>query len=129
MTTLAVENDRWSHGIRHAYGAALNSSHRYRLGAAIMRRTSLVSRGVNSYKTHTKSGHPYKTLHAETAAIHKANAADLDGCTLYVVRVLRAGDLAVSKPCESCEAAIFNSGIKRIVYINHDGSVSTLTKE
>jgi deoxycytidylate deaminase len=90
-----------------------------------MRRNSMISKGVNAIKTHTKSRHPYKMIHAETDAVIKANC-DLRGSTLYVARILKDGSLAFSKPCEFCQAIAFENGVKRMVYVDRDGSAAAI---
>ena len=60
--------------------------------------------------------------HAESACIKQVQFRDdLDSVTLYVARVDNNGEQANSKPCPSCERAIKDNGIKRVVYSTERG--------
>lgn len=61
-------------------------------------------------KTHPKGSGPLSTAHAEIRAIIKAKSVlrtqDLDGYSIYVVRINPDGDIKLSKPCVDCMAFI-----------------------
>jgi deoxycytidylate deaminase len=94
----------------------------HQLGAVIVRGNRIISLGFNKNKTHTKSNHAWKRLHAEICAIIKTKE-DLTGCTIYVYRETKLGNLGMARPCPSCLAAIQESGIKRICYTTENGYV------
>ena len=56
------------------------------------------------------------TLHAELAAVLNLDRSITQGTDIYVVRVNKAGEYKMSKPCSMCEAALKHVGIKRIYY-------------
>lgn len=90
------------------------SNHRYhKIGSVIVRGSRIVSVGTNHIKTHPRSPHPFKSLHAEMAAILFAKQ-DLRNCDLYVFRETKNGNLAKSFPCIYCQTMIKNSKIKNI---------------
>lgn len=64
-------------------------------------------------------------LHAEISVLVKNTTKNAH--TLYVVRVLRSGDYAQAKPCEVCQLAIQESGIKRVVHTTDLGFQEYLT--
>jgi len=86
------------------------------------KRGRILSIGQNSYKkSHprqaelaAKVGEPYKYfLHAEIAALVKCRG------TPYKIRIERkdkTGNLKLSKPCQICELAIKEAGIKFVEY-------------
>lgn len=82
----------------------------------------ILSIGTNSYtKTHprqaemaAKCGYHYKVyLHAEIAALVRCKS---DGYKIKIERYNKSGDPLLAKPCEICELAIKEAGIKYIEY-------------
>ena len=89
---------------------------------ALDRKGRLVSIGFNSYvKTHPyqkrcarKAGDAFKQyLHAEISAIIKAKQQIH---SLVVVRISKAGDFMLARPCKVCYLAIEEAGIKNVYY-------------
>lgn len=92
-----------------------------KVGAVIVKGNAEISVGFNNMKkTHPKSPHPFKTIHAEFDAILGVDPADLEGATIYVFREFKDGTRAMSKPCEFCEAALRSAGIHVCYYTGHD---------
>lgn len=106
--------------IRQAIKVAETSRHRQRFGAVVAKGSRVISSGINSYKTHTKSTSPYRTTHAEFSAILRSNK-ELTGATLYVVRLLATGELGLAKPCPDCRRFIEKMNLKKIIYSTEDG--------
>lgn len=101
--------------------ASKHSDHpAHRLGAVIVRGNKIISVGFNKNKTHTKSNHAWKRLHAELSAIIKAKQ-DITNCSIYVYRETKNGDLGMARPCESCMEAIREAGINKIFYSTPHG--------
>jgi deoxycytidylate deaminase len=92
----------------------------HQLGAFIVKGNRIISLGFNKNKTHTKSNHAWKRLHAEICAIIKTKE-DLTGCTIYVYRETKLGNLGMARPCPTCLAAIQEVGIKKICYSTENG--------
>lgn len=88
----------------------------------MLEKGKIISRGHNEKKTHAKmrKNFGFKYLHAECAALLKSKDR---GDTLLVVRVLKNGSLACSKPCSKCMVYIREHGIKELFYIDWDGNV------
>ena len=111
--------------INTAYDAATLSRHtKYRLGASLFRGSRLVSTGVNQIKTHTKSPHSYRMIHAEIDALLRAEPETVSGSTLFVVRILKNLRFASSKPCDCCWEMASSLGVRRVVYFDN-GFVSS----
>jgi deoxycytidylate deaminase len=111
--------------IRVATDAATLSRHtKYRLGAGLFRGSRLISTGVNQIKTHTKSPHSYRMIHAEIDALLRVDQEAVDGSSLFVVRILKNMRFACSKPCDCCWEMASRLGVKRIVYFDESGFVS-----
>lgn len=99
-------------------GNGVGTRGNFRLGAVLVHRNSIVSVGMNSYKTHplmaARTEWPF--LHAEQNAIIRAGLDNCEGLDLYIARVLKNNELAMSKPCKVCIGLINDVGIKNIYY-------------
>jgi deoxycytidylate deaminase len=98
-----------------------------RLGALVLSKSKIISKGFNQRKTHPKlkSLEPnYVYLHAETCALFATEIGR--GDTLVVVRIKSDGSFSCSKPCEHCLSFIKEYGIKRIVFTDWNGSVKEM---
>jgi len=102
------------------------SSHPKRMGAAIYKQNRLISVGWNSLKTHTKSRTWNNSQHAEFAALIGVPRHHLVGAEIYIVRLLKNGKRAHSKPCEDCEELLWAAGIKRAWYITPTGVIKSM---
>jgi deoxycytidylate deaminase len=97
-----------------------NGQHRqHRIGAVISYRGKLYSRGWNKSKTHPKSPHPYKYIHAEMDAIFKNPPPP--GSEIFVARIDRNGRLAIAKPCAYCAALLTAYGVHKVHYTADGG--------
>jgi deoxycytidylate deaminase len=96
----------------------VGANNNFRLGCVLVNKNMVVSSGFNSYKTHPAlyylTKYPY--LHAEQAAILKRGLDNCKGLDMYVVRILKDGTLATSKPCKVCASMIKDVGIRRVVW-------------
>lgn len=100
----------------------------YRHGAVVVKKAKVISAGHNELKTHTYLSRftEFPHLHAETSAILKAGLDACCGSDLYVARVNRKGELANSKPCQTCQAVISNVNIRNVYYTNDQGDIECL---
>lgn len=63
------------------------------------------------------------TVHAEVDALLRvSNREDIQGSTVYVVRVIKLGQLAMSKPCPMCHQILREHGVKRAFFSISDDS-------
>jgi cytidine deaminase len=112
----------------------------YRLAAGIIYKNTLVSVGVNSYKTDPFQAKYSKNekaihLHAEVSAIKNAlrqlSVDDIQKATLVVVRVKRKTNKepyspAMAKPCSGCRRCMIEFGIKNVYYTGEEGRIHQL---
>ena len=101
--------------MRYAIEESKKSTHKFQMGAAIVKGNRVLSRAHNINKTHPTFGSgQYKRLHAEGHAIYKAvrNGLSLEGSTIYVFRK----NHTLAKPCSCCMGLIHKYGIKEIIY-------------
>lgn len=91
-------------------------------GAVLVRKNTVIGIGFNQLKTHTKSLNEFNMIHAEFSAILNSGLEDFSDCELYVVRKRKNGELANSKPCNSCFRMLKSLEIEKVFY-------STNTKE
>ena len=98
----------------------------FRLGAILVEKNSILSVGNNSYNTHPLMAYRTKWpfLHAEQHAIIRKGMDNCEGYDLYVVRILKNLDYAISYPCKVCRKLISDVGIRNIFYINEAGKYS-----
>ena len=99
-------------------GSGVGGRSKFRLGAILVHKNNIISVGTNSYKTHplmaARTQWPY--LHAEQHAIIRAGVDNCEGLDLYIARVLKNNNLALSKPCNVCNKLIRDVGIKNVYY-------------
>ena len=95
----------------------------YRLGAVLVNKNSIVSVGNNSYKTHPmlKYRTKWPFLHAEQQAIVRHGLDNCEGKDLYIVRILKSLEHAMSYPCDVCQKLISDIGINNVYYTNING--------
>lgn len=92
------------------------STHRqYKHGCVIVRGNKVLGSGFNINRTHPKSPHDFKHIHAEFMAAMNTGY-DLQGATVYIFRQHKNGAWANSKPCESCWKFLIDCGAKEVVY-------------
>ncbi len=96
--------------------AKLSYCHRRQVGALIVKDKMIISDGYNGTPTGFENNcedeentTKWYVLHAEANAIMKvaASTQSCEGATLYITL----------SPCRECSKLIFQSGIKRVVYI------------
>lgn len=90
--------------------------HSHKMGCVIVKGNKVLGTGFNAMKTHPKSPHTYKNIHAEFMATLNARPASIDGATAYVFREQKNGTWAVAKPCKDCRKFLMDSGIRKVVY-------------
>ena len=98
------------------------STHRdHHIGAVIVKKNKVVSVGFNKAKTHPKSPHNFKHIHAELDAILGVPLELLKGAEIYTYREKKDGSLGTSKPCSSCRSMLYLAKIKRCYFSTNDG--------
>lgn len=104
------------HYLTLAKNASRKSSHaQHRMGCVIAKGSRVLGVGYNVNKTHPKSPHFFKTVHAEFMAAINAGY-DIEGATVYVFRQIKDGTPAMAKPCQSCWKFLYECGVKEVVY-------------
>lgn len=89
--------------------------HSHHIGCVIAKGSKVLGIGWNVLKTHPKSPHAYKSIHAEFMAAIKADM-EISGATAYVFREQKNGVWATAKPCKYCWQFLMDSGIKEVIY-------------
>jgi cytidine deaminase len=101
-----------------AYDEAMKSVETFKLGAAVVRRKSVLALGRNRNKN--SSGLP--SIHAEMDACWKLDKNErFRDLHLVVVRVVKNG-VACSMPCHACLRSMRRLGIRKITYTTGDPS-------
>lgn len=101
---------------------SVKSTHpKHQLGCVLVNKNRIVGVGFNKFKTHTKSNHAFQMLHAEVDALLGQDRSVLKGCDAYVYRETKDGQPAMSKPCQACELALRDAGIRNVYYTTDGG--------
>jgi tRNA(Arg) A34 adenosine deaminase TadA len=112
----------------------------YKVAAIIVYKNSIISYATNSYKkTHPlqaffrKKFNNQKITDGKIACVHAEISAiarilgnrkyDLSKCKIYVSRIDKQGNRAISKPCVECFAAIRYYQFKECIYYNKEGEI------
>ena len=89
------------------------------LASVLMSGSNIVSAGQNyTRKTHTKSPHPFKTIHAEVDCLMGNTMPEMAGSTLFVARVgyNNRCRILLAKPCIWCQSYIVRAGVRFVYY-------------
>ena len=96
----------------------------------------IISSGYNSCKTnpmqkrlniHRFEADTPATIHSELACLLpliKRKDVNFSNVTLYIYREHKSGNLALAKPCASCEALIRSLGIRSIYYTGNNSYIN-----
>jgi deoxycytidylate deaminase len=111
--------------INLASKVAVLSAHKFRIGAVIVQGSRTISFGINKYKSHPKQMNHHTaehadSIHAELDAIINSRG-NAEGATIYIVRLLQDGTIAMARPCFHCIKELKSAGVKRIVYSTQGG--------
>lgn len=108
--------------IRQAHRQSLRGRHKDCLvGAILMKGGNVLDRASNLSRAY---GEKNRGFHAEERLLKKYR--DCTGCTLVVVRSNRNGKLStMSRPCAKCWPLVVSRNIKKVVYVDWNGSIVT----
>lgn len=115
-------------------------------GAVIVKDNKIISTGYNGSAKNEKNccdtmecvrsklkiphGERYElcvAVHAEMNAIINGDPEKMKGSTIYIHGTdMITGKVVKSNPCMMCDRAIKNAGIKKIVYVEEDNSITEL---
>ena len=99
--------------VRMAEEQARKSAETFRLGAVLLRGRKVVACGRN--RNDNACG--LDSIHAEMDAVFRAGAFRRgSGGHLVVVRILRNGEIACSRPCAACLSALAKRGVAKVTY-------------
>lgn len=107
--------------LNQAVQLAEMSDCRYKHGAVIRKSGRTISVGIN-YSVNDpnifddESVKEHAAVHAEVAALNACRKVDLNGAIIYVARINKKGQEAMSKPCPRCQKALKERGVKKVVY-------------
>jgi tRNA(Arg) A34 adenosine deaminase TadA len=112
--------------------AEASGTGQFRHAAVLLRGGSIVNFASNDYRYsgfadrfyHRAIG--YGTRHAEIRACLNVPRGLTEGSSMYVVRVNRAGELKLSKPCKTCEETLRFLGIREVYYSTDEGTVEKM---
>lgn len=98
-----------------------NSDCHFRHGAILRKSGKTLAVGIN-YDVNDPAyleddvAATHASVHAEIAALNACKKANVVGSTIYVARISKAGEPAMSKPCENCAKALKEAGVKKVFY-------------
>ena len=99
---------------------ARKSTYGQRVGAVIIKKKVILSKGHNYSHKSIKNFHPRfqrwkHSVHAEVDCIIKARR-DVTGAIMYVIRIGKTSKFRNSRPCKKCFAYLDHVGIKKVYY-------------
>jgi len=89
------------------YARTIDDGRNFRLAALAIRTDGVIVKSTN-----LSTQLPQPRGHAEARVMLKAGW----GSTVYVARVMKNGELALSKPCANCERMMRARGVKKVYY-------------
>ena len=114
----------------------LSDYKRVKMGAVAVYNHRIISSGCNSDKTDPLqkklnierfSEDAKHSVHAELKCLKplmEDKSIDFSRVSLYVYREFKNGDLALARPCKSCEKLIKSLGIKKIYYTGNGSYIA-----
>lgn len=109
--------------VERAIHVAKTSEHaKWQLGAVLTRNSRTLSSAPNRFRNNPWISHLHATYHAEQAALRKGLLNSARGTTMYVARVARDGTTRMARPCARCMKAMYEAGVREVVYTTDDGS-------
>ena len=114
----------------------LSNFKQHHIGCVAVYKHKIIASGFNSYKTnptqkrlntHRFEADTPATIHAELSCLLPLiNRRDIEfsNVSLYIYREYKSGELALAKPCASCEALIRSLGIRRIYYTGNKSYIN-----
>lgn len=115
-------NTAWKFAKNHEFDSKMTFTH----CAIVARGSKILGIGYNRYGWSSKQKGKYCarkqnsamcSVHAEVDALLKvASREDIKGSTVYVVRINRQNELAMSKPCPMCSQILQEHGVKRAFF-------------
>ena len=117
--------------------AEVSEFKRQKLGCVVTCKKSVISTGVNSYKTHplqkeynrlrfNEDNTPH-CLHAEMAALIPLHNLDIDWgrASIFVYRIKNCSSnkMGLARPCPGCMSYIKSLGIRDIYYSSEEGYI------
>jgi deoxycytidylate deaminase len=114
--------------INHPHKHELTSCH----AAVLVSGPRIIAIGINQpwrpqLVRDIKRAHENLSTHAELSCIMQARKNDMEGCKMYVARVLKDGyTVAMSRPCNFCQEALFGHKIKRAIYTTYSGNIGSM---
>lgn len=102
-----------------------------RVGVCLVVRGSIYTGFNRGTKTHTKSPHDFRSIHAEFDAIRRAGLKnpELRYGEMYIYRLKKDNSQGMAKPCYFCSALLKHCGIKKFYYTGDDGLYSYNAKQ
>ncbi len=97
--------------------ATERSTHlRYQTGCVIVdKKGDVIASGCSHSSSHRMS--ELHSIHAEIHALGRGRYLDFTNCTAYIQTVARKSrNLVFSAPCLTCAIALYNAGIKTVVF-------------
>lgn len=103
--------------------AALRSNYKYKVGACLVIGNEVYTGWNRVDKTHPKSMTDFNKIHAEFDVLYKAGFYNekLSSAEIYIYRITKKGNPALSKPCPGCINLLRKYKINRIYFTDIDG--------
>lgn len=102
--------------------ASANPEPKWKLAAVAVSGGRILSVGLNCFQQNDSPPGtiPHQKLgrHAETEALRRCTKVPR---TIYVARVSKRNIPRLARPCEKCYSALYNTGVRQIIYTTNNG--------
>lgn len=119
LTYLTNRERAW---LNRAINLAYLSEMRQKHGAIVVKNNRAMGFGVNTHRNSpllVDGLFEHCSVHAEINAHLAVHSKNVDGATMYVARVNRAGIPRLSRPCNRCYKYLLDQGYKKIVFTDN----------
>lgn len=126
LNKMRPEPKKLPFGLRLARVGMLKSTHKIRVGAALLERKGSITISGNTTKTDPKIKTWYRFLnqnHAEFGLFNKTIGLNKVKGTVFIYREFADGKPALARPCKSCITMLQYYGVRVIIYTAPTGYI------
>ena len=111
------------------FNMALKSSSKFQVGAVVFKK-NILSAGFNQKKSHPllkRIGNKFMVgIHAEIHACIGLSPDQMEGASIFVIRLKQTGEVGLAKPCGMCQAFLRDMGFKDAYFTTDSGKIERI---
>lgn len=112
----------WKFARQHEFSPSMTYAH----CALVVKGSKVLGVGYNrlGWSSKQKGKYPARKQNSSTCSVHAevdsllkvSNRDEIQGSTVYVIRINRKSELAMSQPCEMCQVILREHGVKKAIF-------------